>query len=229
MPNDMTREERDALILGCQNLCRKLASSAAGTVPGADVDDLYGEALLACVEAAATWTPDGDAKFSTFAASYIRKRLMGPASDQRREAGHARPEDWNDVADPDARGWGGAAPISPEDTDRLAKLDEPARSAVRLVVFRGESPDRAAAQLGMSVKDLKLVLRNSAKTLIRLAAVDAATPPLFGPPDGPCGFCAGTGSVCRNCAEPEHMCDCPAGVMFLIPCPDCGAIHNNEG
>jgi DNA-directed RNA polymerase specialized sigma24 family protein len=222
--NQLTQEDRHALVLNCLNLCRSLARSAGATVPYGDSDDLYGEAVAACVEAATTWTPGGDAKFSTFATSYIRKKLLGLAAEQRLQARAVRLSDWGRVQQPETSGDAAEAdPIAPDDTDRLAKLDEPARSAVRLIVFGGETPSRAAEQCGLSLKDLMLCLRNSALTLQRRLARDRATPALFGPPAGPCEFCGGGLYVCEGCYEAPTECLCPitAG-RDLIPCPDCG-------
>jgi len=164
--NALPQSVRDALVEGCVNLCKKVARTFARTIPGADVEDLEGEAALACVEAARFWQPEGSAKFSTFAQSYMEKRLKGLAADQRQSAALVRPEDWDPIArDADEAPEEENAGPTDDDRELLAKLDEPARTAVRLVVFERTAPDRAAEQLGMPVKDLKLVLRNAAKVL----------------------------------------------------------------
>lgn len=175
-PNQLTDSQRATLVESCLNLCRKLARKAKPEVPGADLEDLEGEAFLACTEAAATFAPSlsagwecdlsaAAAKFSTFAHPFIVKRLKGLAAAQRQRSLDASGLNWEIV--PESEGEESAKPVEPT-PDQLRLLDslaEPSREAVRLVAFERISPDRAAVQLGLSVKDLKLILRNAAKAM----------------------------------------------------------------
>lgn len=186
--NDLSEAARNALVESCMNLCRKLARQAVADVVNADIADLEGEAFLACCQAAKAYRPDGvgvefcaesAAKFATFAHPYITKRLRGLSQDQRRLAAMARPEKWEIV--PESEAVDSEEPIEPDDEARelLAKIPEPSRTAARLVVFERRSPDQVAEQLGIPVKDVKLVLRNAAKELQREKR-RLAHPGLFG-------------------------------------------------
>lgn len=182
--NTLSEAERGHLVESCLNLCRKVARQAAARSPGEDIDDLEGEAMLACVEAAKRWHPPAPgqpaAKFSTFAQAYMQKRLKGLVADRRQELAALRGANWDLIADRGEDFADDSATYAPNENERelLSKLTEPAREAVRLVVFEGLPPDRVADQLGMSVKDVKLILRNASKALTK-AKLKLAEPALF--------------------------------------------------
>ncbi len=182
--NTLSEAERGQLVESCLNLCRKVARQAAARSPGEDIDDLEGEAMLACVEAAKRWHPPEDgkpgAKFSTFAQAYMQKRLNGLVADRRQELAAMRGANWDLIADRGEDFADDSVAYAPNENERelLSKITEPAREAVRLVVFEGLPPDRVADQLGMSVKDVKLILRNAGKALTK-AKLKLAEPALF--------------------------------------------------
>lgn len=185
-PNDLTPAVRQGLVEGCLNLCRKLARQSAGYVTVSDVEDLEGEAFLACTVAATYWRPEGDAKFSTFAQSYIRERLKGLASDQQRRAIHTHSADFDLMADErddgDEDGESTADVPTPADEELIIKLPEQSREVVRLAVFDRLPPERIADRLGYEVKDVKLVMRNAAKELVK-QKLRLSRPGLFADPE----------------------------------------------
>lgn len=186
--NNLSPAVREAMVEGCINLCKKLARRIAKTIPGADVDDLEGEAMLACAEASIQWIPDssyGNSKFSTFAHSYIEKRLRGLATDQREQTQCVHLESWESVSgrEEEDGDTDNEVSLTGDDRELLVKIPEPARTAVRLVVFDRRTPDQVAAELGMDVKDVKLILRNAAKTLAQQKEIMGRPSLFLIPPD----------------------------------------------
>ncbi len=179
--NDLTTGERNALVLSCERLCASLARKAVGTVPGIEVDDLTQEALLVCVEAAAKWSPRLGVKFSSYVTTGIT-RHMGKLVVGHRSRGTVQVETWDDlsavqaVAEEEQE----AEPeeFTPEQAEAIGRLAEPMQTVVRLVLVGRLSPDRIAAQLGSTVKDVKLMLRNAAAQLRRSLAF-ISRPALF--------------------------------------------------
>lgn len=181
--NSLSPEERNALVLSCQKLCRAMARKAAFGVSGVDADDLEQEALVACVEASARWHPDQGTKFSTYATPCIQRHLNNIVTRVRCE-GNVNVESWDSVADPRTLEDAGDAEtatessLTPQQREAVARLPEQSRVAV-LLVLEGFAPDRIATRLGLEVKDVKLILRNAEKQLRKdLAWVEL--PGLFG-------------------------------------------------
>jgi DNA-directed RNA polymerase specialized sigma24 family protein len=143
-----------------------------------DVANLEGEALLACVEAARFWEPEGAAKFATFAQAYVQKRLRGMAADQKKEAAALRQANWDLIPDELDDDETEITEPTEEQEAILGALAEPMRTAVRQIVFEGLTPARVAAQMGVEVKDLKLSIRNAA-TALRRAKAHMSAPNLF--------------------------------------------------
>jgi RNA polymerase sigma factor (sigma-70 family) len=168
-PNDLTKEERNALVEGCLPWCKKLAREHAQTLKCAerhfDADDLEAEAYVACCSAAQYYRPERGTKFITMASAWIRTHLRS-VTDARRIVVPGRMEQPELVEDRDEADDDSGAYTPNTDEERMLKaLAEPARSVVRLVVFEGLRPDQVAAQLNMDVKDVKLIMRNSVAKL----------------------------------------------------------------
>jgi RNA polymerase sigma factor (sigma-70 family) len=178
--NDLTTGERNALVLSCERLCASLARQACVGVPGIDADDLTQEALLVCTEASVKWSPRLSVKFSSYATTGI-KRHLGKLVSAHRSRGTVQVESWDDV--PTARPGDDDEPANAEEftaeqAEAVARLIEPMRTVVRLVLEDGLPPDRIAAQLGSTTKDVKLMLRNAAAQLRRDLA-SMSRPALF--------------------------------------------------
>ncbi|HYH67430.1 MAG TPA: sigma-70 family RNA polymerase sigma factor [Urbifossiella sp.] len=179
--NDLTPEERNALVVSVERLCRGLARRALGTVLGLDVDDLTQEALVAATEAAALWKPDREVRFSTYATTAITRHL-GKLVTAHRCRAEVQTDDWVGFASPadgeeHAEGRDGHE-LTPQQEAAVARLPERSRAAVLLVIRDGLSPDQVGEQLGTSVKDVKLILRNAADQLRKDLAL-IARPALF--------------------------------------------------
>ena len=176
--NALSDPERHALIAKYLRWFRKLARAQAKRLASqgrpAEVEDVEGEAFLAASEAAQFYRPEIGVQFGTFATAWIARhfartydaRLAVPAVGlefpDRQVAREDGPEE---AADPE-----------PDEEGRrlLNNLPEPTRTIVRLSVFARLSPGRIADQLGMSLKDVRLELRNAAAKLGRAVAVGEA-------------------------------------------------------
>ena len=168
--------DRDALAVSCLPMCRALARQMCPPDDSRQrrehrIDDIASEAALACWEVALTFDPAGPAKFSTVAYSYISKRLRNIIDEQRLAAQHATGADMGlivqgvgDDADDD-HDDDDAVSLTDDERDLMQRLPIHARRVVALVAFGGFTPEQAATQLGLPVKDVKLVIRNAAKVL----------------------------------------------------------------
>lgn len=189
--NTLTKAEQDKLVTDNIGLARKLAKEAGKLDPDSDRENLYGEAMLLLTQSSRKWDPANGTPFVGFAANYVRERLKGMVKDglrQRAGASVLRNVDFSSVgrsaADPDA-----AEPVygrRPDayDTELLASLDEHSRGIVAAIAFEGCSPEQVAVRFGMSVKDVKLVVRNVAPALQR-AKERLDQPDLLDFADGP--------------------------------------------
>lgn len=167
--NDLSTEERNALVLRCERLCASLARGALGGVPGLDADDLTQEALLVFTEAAAKWSPRLGVKFSSYVTTGVRRHLDKLVITHR-SRGEVSPESWDTVPGREEVGdeeQAAAEGYTATQAEAVARLTEPMRTAVRLVLDERLSPDRIAVQLNLSTKDVKLLLRNAAHQLRR--------------------------------------------------------------
>lgn len=167
-PNNLSDHERNRLVESCLPWCKKLAREHAKSINLADrhfdIEDLESEAYVACVHASQFYRPDRGTKFITMASAWIRTHLRS-VTDSRRVVVPGRMSQPELVEEQDCDG--DAEAYSPNEAEErmLRTLDEPARTVVRLIVFDGLRPEQVAAQLGMEVKDVKLVMRNSAEKL----------------------------------------------------------------
>jgi DNA-directed RNA polymerase specialized sigma24 family protein len=197
-PNALSEPERQGLVVGVIDWCRKLAHQHArklrskGRTP--DTDNLEGEAFLAATEAAQYFDERRGVRFTTFAGAWVRTHLMSVTDDRLDVA--AAPLDepaWvemrADGGDPAVlaeeaeegqflravEAWGESEAEVPEIWRRLlGNLAGTAREAVRLLVFERLPASRIAQQLGMEVKDVRLVLRNAAARLSKARAAGDA-------------------------------------------------------
>jgi RNA polymerase sigma factor (sigma-70 family) len=179
--NSLTEGERMALVESCKRTCAHEARRAARNSPGHEFEDLEQEALLACVEASRRWSPDAGTKFNTYATACIRRYLQSVTARHRGD-GIVHLESWDAVVQPDGTGDepdGEPDPLTARQEDALARLGEPARTILKMVVVDGLTPDQVATQLDRPVKDIKLIMRNAAKALPK-EIVRASTPSLFG-------------------------------------------------
>lgn len=180
--NALTTEERNALVLSCERLCKAVARKTSAGVAGADIEDMEQEALVACVAAARRWRPDVGSKFSTYATPCIERHLANIITRIRCEASQ-QIEECERI--PDGREPGDAdAPerqplsLTEEQEEALFRLPEDQHAAV-CMVLHGASPDQIADRLGKPAKDVKLILRNAAQQLRRSLAW-LSRPDLFG-------------------------------------------------
>lgn len=185
--NTLTPEERNALVVSVERLCRGLARKAIGGVHGLDADDLTQEALVAATEAAALWKPERGVLFSTYATTAITRHLNKLVTGHRCRA-EVQTDDWvgfASPAEPEEESGVVAEELTPQQAAAVARLPERSRQAVLLVIRDGLSPDQVGEQLGASTKDVKLMLRNAADQLRKDLAF-IARPALF-------DFCGVTG------------------------------------
>jgi RNA polymerase sigma factor (sigma-70 family) len=178
--NTLSEPERMLLVDSAKRTCAKEARVAAHANPAHEFEDLEQEAFLACVEAARRWSPTAGTKFNTYATACIRRHLANVTTAHRGE-GQTHIEGWDAVATPDRSGVeeeDAVESLTETQTAALARLGEPARTVVTLIVVNGLSPDQVAVQLNRPVKDVKLIARNAAKALPRELA-RAAAPNLF--------------------------------------------------
>lgn len=178
--NALSEPERMALVDSVKRTCAKEARAAARAHPAHEFEDLEQEAWLAVVEASRRWSPDAGTKFNTYATSCIKRHLANVTTSRRGE-GVTHIEGWDAVATPDRSGVDeedAVEELTDEQAEALSLLGEPARTVVTLIVVNGLSPDQVAVQLDRSVKDIKLIARNAAKSLPRELA-RAAVPTLF--------------------------------------------------
>lgn len=188
--NKLSPSECNALVLSCEGLCKNLAREAAefaGLLH--HLDDLQHDAALACVEASRRYQPGQGTKFSTYATPCIKRHLLRCVEQLRPDATAVRFESWDVVPDEgsDAEEPAATLVLDPDQRAALDRIRPGDREAVRLVFCEGLSPDRAAEQIGVGVKDVKLMLRNAARSLGREKQW-LAKPGLFilteGDPDG---------------------------------------------
>jgi RNA polymerase sigma factor (sigma-70 family) len=169
--NTLTEPEREGLVLGVLDWCRRLARDHAETLAQCgrrpEADDLIQEAFLAATEAARYYHADRGTRFTTFVKPWVQIHLTA-VTDRRLVVPMGAMEHPESVKDRDD----GPEAIEPDEPDAgerrlLGNLPEPCRTIVRLSVFDGLGPDRIAAQLGLAVKDVKLMMRNGAARLGR--------------------------------------------------------------
>lgn len=164
--NSLSAEERNALVLSCERMCIGIARKAVHGARGLDVDDLTQEAMVSCVEASKRWDPTRGVKFSSYAHKCIA-RDVNKIVVAHRSKGEVQSEDWDGFVDPQTAD-GPTTPgreFTPEQLAAIDRLPETARLVVRLVLDDGLSPARIADQVGLGIKDVKLVLRNAAAQL----------------------------------------------------------------
>ena len=179
-PNELSDDVRNQLAASVVNLAKKITRehlSAHGL--HTDREDAEGEAMLACVEASIYFDPHSGVGFTTYAAAWIRRALANwtVANSAQLARGMECPEtivDRASEADDEI--------VIPDDVEveidarqmlLLKQLTGVARDIVLLSVFAGQSPERIAVRLGMEVKDVKLVMRNSAGQLAGFMATYA--------------------------------------------------------
>ena len=56
-------------------------------------------------------------------------------------------------------------PLTEEQEQALSRLGEPSKTVVTMLIVHNLSPEQVATQLDKSVKDIKLIARNAAKSL----------------------------------------------------------------
>jgi hypothetical protein len=86
-PNTLTEGERQSLVVGVLNWCRKLARDFARdlrtrTGRVVDVEDMEGEAFVAATEAAQYWHASRGVAFTTFVRPWVQTHLIA-VTDQR--------------------------------------------------------------------------------------------------------------------------------------------------
>jgi RNA polymerase sigma factor (sigma-70 family) len=166
----MPKSDRDAAVLSCLPLCRKLAASirrkASRPIDRDAFEDLVSQAQLLCLEAFEVFDPARNVPFVAFASLYVSRRLRQYVFDN-----HVTP-----TADHTFL----AEAIDEQATDSTASQDhEPAHSPhayelaalvagckpldatiVRLVCAEHLTPAQIATQLDLSVRVVKLRIRN---------------------------------------------------------------------
>lgn len=177
-PNNLSVSERQTLVAGCEKWCRKLARDHAaeqGRIGRrCDVEELEGEAFLACCESAKYFDVNAGFKFITFSGTWVRTHLMA-YSDPRKSVPTVGLENECFITNRDD---GETEPITFEPANEAARYLENfagvTRDVVQLSVCGQLTPDQIAVQLGMKVKDVHLHIRNALARLTRASKSDAA-------------------------------------------------------
>lgn len=170
-PNRLSIPERQKLVESVIPLCRDFAAktwqqieSFAGSRLG--LEDLESDCYVSAVQAAEKFDPARGYRFTTACTAYLIRgvratiqeafghRVTLVFDDNRNSAGEQEPFEETDILPPNA-----------EESLLLANLTGINREVVRLAVFEELQPEQVAQQVGIPVKDVRLIMRNSAKHL----------------------------------------------------------------
>jgi DNA-directed RNA polymerase specialized sigma24 family protein len=173
--NELPQPERDRLVESMIGRAEAEGVRHAEYIGRLDmIDDFQSEAKLATVVASKTWHPGEVSQFGTYATAVIRRSLLAYTRNAIEPA--TGMEDWSGVpgrtdCDDEPATENGREPNDYQQS-LLAKLDEPARSIVRCVVFGCDKPDDVAERFGIELKDVKLHIRNASRTLGKVVDFD---------------------------------------------------------
>lgn len=179
-PNTLSDDERGKLAESVMGWARDLANRHASIVretgDQVDADGLFGDALVAIVEASKWFDPRRGTKFTTFCTPYVVQALKQSTDPRRavRFEGTTCPER-STIDEHDAEERAEPLPLSKRQEILLGALSPSAREVVELVSRQGLSIDQVAEQQGRPVREVQLDLRNAAKTLaVRVVADESS-------------------------------------------------------
>ena len=170
-PNQLSLPKRQKLVESVIPLCRNFAAKTWGQIEGfagarMTLEDLEADCYVAATQAAEKFDPARGFQFTTACTAYLMRsvrasiqtafghRVALEFDDARNSAGEQVPFEESDILPPNA-----------EESLLLANLSGIPKEVVRLTVFEELQPEQVAQQIGIPVKDVRLIMRNSVKHL----------------------------------------------------------------